>query len=106
MKTYLFETETHLSGGSYDIGYIKPKKIHAEDLGKALDEFRARLLKEDHCDIGPDAWDARESLYDDPAKPEEQTGWSVYAIHDTFDDKGNDVWEEFFLVIRVFNYAV
>lgn len=105
MKTYLFQTETHLVGSAHDIGYIKPKKIRAENLDMAFEEYRARILKEDHCDIGPDAWDAKEALFEDSAVPTEQTGWSVYAIHDTFDDEGNDVWEEFFLIVRPFNHA-
>ena len=66
MKTYLFKTETYLAGSAHDIGYIKPKKIRAENLDKAFDEYRARILKEDHCDIGPDAWDAKEDLFEDP----------------------------------------
>ena len=102
MKTFIFKTNTYLDGCAGDIGLIRDKHIRAENADEAFTIYQQMVMNEDHVEVSPETMD---EIFDDPYDSSVQTGWSVCAFHSTFDDKGNDVWEDLELDIHVFVYG-
>lgn len=115
MKKYQFKTTATMKKYNnkkwwIDSGIIREITINAENIEKAIEQYREKVIERDYINISKDALKNRENMYIDSTEGEPQQRGYVITASTEFDDEGRgwikqyiDLWVTVNIVIDPFS---